>query len=547
MNSPTPQQSSLTPTAPINPMTTIIIDNLGDNLCRISNGNMNSGLVRYTTTTGLNPFGSPTDLSFMERATSIKGSIITDCIMAAKERVESGILYVYAIGHLGRLYKIQVNDPTTHNPDFNTPVLLATLSSQSPTFTMGGSIEFYAGYIFIGSDMGVTKIDYAGTNETFIGSTGTWAQNVPRPLRLFIGNLYCGNANNIAEITTGFTVTTYTKLSPAFPTDYQTRDIDVTADGVYLVMTTVRNLLTSILSTAPDTTQIGSIDSVAAYWNGTDSGATSFLTQPTFNQSAYHTFGTQEFLFGNDAISASLNTPQNKIVTLQNQQYPLPNSISSIGNMVLWMAPEYNGTKLIGALHIYGQFDNETDSRHIRLLSQNATLANADVLKVPCMLTASNFSYGGAHSSYASNQIGIGKVYFSTIEYDGTDTSYNFYSFNLFPTGTGTSLAGVFETLQELFGKKVVCKEIRFYLEPASSGMQFQSDLIGIDGNILSDSSALNVFTAGTTGTLVTGETLAWYNPNHQPSPAIGLRISNQGTVTPIFHKIELDVTPQGK
>lgn len=532
--------------AQIDPIQRIELTNFSGNLTRIPNGDINSGYARYDTSFGYNPFNKPTTLSFLDVPVSIKGSVITDLILDQKERVENGILYVYAIGSAARVYKIQVNDPSGHNPNYDTPVLLTTLTSQSPTFTMGGSIEFYSGFIFIGSDMGVTKLAFDGTGETFVGSTGSWAQAVPRPLNLFIGKLYAGNANNIAEIDSTLLVTTYTKISPAFPSDYQVRDLAFTADGTYLVMTTVRDTMNSILATTPDTTQAGSIDSSVAYWNGIDAGATSFISLPGYNMSSYETFSSFEYLFGNDAISATLGTPQQKLLTIENDQYPLPNALASVGNLLAWMAPEYDGSKLVATLQMYGQFDQSIAPAHYRLLQQAAALTGtSDVMKIPSMKTVSNFFYGGANSGYAANIISKGKLYYSTIEYNGSATSYNFYRFNLYPINSENALPGIYETLQQLFFKKVTPKEVRIYLEPVAAGMQFKIDLIGIDGEVMADSSGQNSFIVGTN--LDSGETLSWYNPAIAPTAAIGVRITNQGTVTPFIHKIELDVAPQGK
>src|ERR1041385_8187905 len=114
-----------------------VIDNFGGRLTRYNFGDMNSGIAKYIATFGNDPFRFPGQLSWQETAIQIDsaGTVITDLIMDGKERVESGIVYIYCIGHTGRLYKIQVNDPSTYNPDYDNPVLLATLTVNSPTFT----------------------------------------------------------------------------------------------------------------------------------------------------------------------------------------------------------------------------------------------------------------------------------------------------------------------------------------------------------------------------------------------------------------------------
>ena len=114
-------------------MPTLTINNFQGRLTRYLDGDINSGYAKYTTTFGNDPFTSPGNLTWFEQPTRIDSgeSVITDLIVAARPRLESGITYVYAIGHTGRLYKIQVNDPTTYNPNYDNPVLLATLTMRS--------------------------------------------------------------------------------------------------------------------------------------------------------------------------------------------------------------------------------------------------------------------------------------------------------------------------------------------------------------------------------------------------------------------------------
>ena len=166
-------------------MPTLTINNFQGRLTRYEKGDINSGFAKYSKTYGNDPFSDPGNLTWFEQPTRIDAaeSVITDLIMAARPRLESGITYVYAIGHTGRLYKIQVNDPTTYNPDYDNPVLLATLTAESPTFKYGASIQFYGSTekIFIGHDRGVTKINFNGTSETFVGTQASYTSSVPRP------------------------------------------------------------------------------------------------------------------------------------------------------------------------------------------------------------------------------------------------------------------------------------------------------------------------------------------------------------------------------
>lgn len=588
---------------------TKIITNFNGNLLRQPNGELVSGNSRYLTTNGVNPYTNPQVLSFMESARSIAGAVVTDLVMAAKPFLAAADLFVYAIGNSGRVYKIQVNNISTKNPDYDNPVLLATLliytlnslsgfnvgdnvtsssggvgviksvNSQytsitiqitsgtflsgntitdtttstthnitgvaSPTFHYTGTIEFYSGKIFIGHDAGLMELEFDGTGQAQVGSG--WTANCSRPMKQFIGNLYVGNQYNIAEINSSLVATTLNKLSPSVLGSQQIIDLDVTADGVYLVLT-AQGIVSNILdSVTPNVFYGYSEDSGLYYWNGSDDGITRFDSLPSCIANSYLTFGNLEYLLSSDILGASLSTPAQKILTLPFLTLPQPNAMSSNGNMVLFMAPEYIGGKQQAALHAYGQLDEEYPQSHYRNLLQPSTLANGDVVRIPSMCVVSNITYGGQTSGYTNNILMNGKIYFSTLEYDGSSTHYGFYAFNLFPTGSGTSINGaVYETQEELFTKKIVAKEIRIYLEPAVTGISFRIDLIGIDGNVLPDSSGLNTFTEGQP-TLMAGTTLAWYNPKMNGTPALGIRITNLGTVTPYIHKIEVDPVENGK
>ncbi len=516
-----------------------IINNFSANLTRYRNGDLNSGFARYDTTFGVNNFSQPGNLCFMESPISIGGSVVTDLIVAGKVRVESGITYVYAVGHLGRVYKIQVNDPTTHNPNYDTPVLLATLATNSPTFTMGGSLNFYGGKILIGHDVGVTSLTFNGVTEAFIGSAGTWVQSVPRPSALFNGNIYFGNGTNFAEVGSAFTVTTYTKISPALPTSMQVQDLDNTADGRYLVVTATEQAMTSILATTPNTNYIASGASLLAYWNGTDAGATSGTSIPSFSQTAYHTFEQKEFQFGYDLAGSIVSNPSQKLLSIVGGQSPMPNAVGSNGNLVGWMTPEFVNGFYNASLYLYGSLDLEVPTGFFRQLRMISSLSNGDILRVPMQILVSSFLFAPATGGYTAPFIGIGKSYFSTIEYNGSTTAYKLYSFSNVPVGLGSSLAGVYETQAELFSQKMAVKECRIYTEPAVANNQFQIDLIGSNGSVISGSTKSFTPSVGTD--------MVEFNPATAPSYAFGVRITNQGSVTPYIHKIELDIVPAGK
>lgn len=532
-------------------MPTLTIDNFAGRLTRQDNGSLNSGFVKLTTSNGYDPFGDPGSLQWFETPIQIDsaGSVITDMIVAGKVRVESGITYVYAIGHLARLYKIQVNDPATNNPDFDSPVLLATLTSQSPTFTRGGSMDFFGSTerIYIGHDKGVTRIDFAGTNETFVGTLSSYTATVPRPFRQFIGKLYFGNGSNIGEIDSTATVTSYVKLSPGFPDNTQVRDLDTSSDGNYFEIVVNRLPLGDITATTVNTTDIANVESYIFKWNGTDIGYTSFNSFPSFNLTANQNFGNYQYLFGYDLSGTVVFDSQKKILSTTLSQSPLPNAVSSAGNIIGWLSPEYSFASFSLKLSsfLYGPLDIEyLDNSWYRNMQMSATGSETDVIRAPFEIIVSSLNFGASNSGYTLNKIGSGKVYFSTLETSAAPTTkYKFYKFQLVPFGFGTSMAGVYETQTQLFSKKIVVKEVRIYGEPWVASNAFTIALIGSSGSPITNSS--KTFTAGSTLTI--GDDMSQYNPAHAPTYALGVRITNAGTVNHTIAKIEIDYEQAGK
>ncbi len=83
-------------------MLTKIIDNFNGVLTRNNYGDLNSGYVKLQTSFGYDPFVKPGQLSWCEAPVQIDPtySVLTDLIMDGKERVESGIVYLYCLQHL---------------------------------------------------------------------------------------------------------------------------------------------------------------------------------------------------------------------------------------------------------------------------------------------------------------------------------------------------------------------------------------------------------------------------------------------------------------
>jgi hypothetical protein len=529
-------------------MQTLSINNFAGGLTRHNDGEINSGLAKYSTTFGNDPFSNPGNLTWFETPTRVDsgGTVITDLIVAARPRLESGITYVYAIGHTGRLYKIQVNDPTTYNPNYDNAVLLATLTASSPTFKYGSSIQFYGATerIYIGHDVGVTRIDFNGTNETLVGSAVSYTTNVPRPSVNFGGVTYWGNGTNIVAIDSTATVTSYTRLSPAFPVGTQVRDMDVSPDGNYIQIVVSRLTQPDLTATTQDTSSLSSADSYFIYWNGIDNGYTSYNPYNSYSLNSNTSFGPFSYTYGYDLGGAAIYSGGQKIISLPESLSPNFAGVFSTGNLVGHASPENSGGYLKGTIMAYGNYDREISTNLYRFLRASASGTETDIIKMPLCAIVSNLFYGSSSAGYASNQIGSAKLYYSTLETSASPTvDYKLYKFTTVPTGLGNAIGGVYETQSQLFSKKIVPKEVRFYVDPLIANNSFQVDLIGSGGVVLSGST--KIFTVGTNVTA--GQDYVWYSPATAPTYALGIRITNLGTKNWIMSKAEIDFTDAGK
>lgn len=532
-----------------NPIKTLVIDNFLGSMTSFINGDINSGRSNIYESFGQDPFAKPGNLTWMEDAVQIdsEGDVITDLILAGKERVESGILYVYAIGHTGRLYKIQVNDPTTFNPDYDNPVLLATLTSGTPTFTRGAFIDFFGSTerIYISHDKGLTRIDFDGTNETAV--SGTWTQNVPKPLKQFIGKLYIGNGSNIAEMDSTATITSSTKLSPGFPDNTQVRDLDTSVDGNYLHIVVSRTALVDITTGTQDTSTASNTESYIFKWNGTDTGYTAYDTFPLVSLASSTLFGNYQYTFGYDLRGVAIYAPIERVIPSGlNSSYaeaPMPNAIISDGNAVLFAAPLYFEDHLEMSVGQFGGYDWEIGTGFWAPFGLVATGDETDIVRIPYFQSVSNLGLGISSNGYPDNVFSNAKIYFSTLETsDGPTTAYRFYKWSIVPTGTAIP-DGVYQTQTQLFSKKVQIKDVRVYGEPWVPDNEFTIDLIGSDGQPISGGST--TFTAGSN--LTVGDDFAWYTPQCSPTYAIGARVTNTGSANHVITKIEIDYAQGGK
>lgn len=540
-------------------MPTKIITNFSGRLTRDSIGDLNSGLAKYETTFAIDPFSNVGNLTWLQLPTQIGASVITDLIVAAQPRLENGVTYVYAIGSGGRFYKIQVNDPGTHNPAYNNAVLLTTLTINTPTFKYGSSIQFYGATekIYVGHDVGVTSVNFDGSGEAFVGTpyngdpTVSWTANVPRLSAQFLGVSYWGNGNNLAAIDSTATVSTYGQLSPAFPSSSYVKDLDVSPDGNYLQIVVTRTPPADMTVSTQDTSSLSPTSSYLFYWNGTDTGYTSYTTFNSYTLTSNTVFGDHSYIFGYDLSGAGIYTGSSKILTLPNSLSPSPEAVFSTSNMVGYAAPEQVSGVLKGSIYFYGKYDQELEPGLFRVARFAASGSQTDVVQIPVCLPVSNLFYGSSSSGYSGNKVGSSLLYFSTLETSASTTAYKFYVLPLDPDSASNLAAGVYETQQETYfslfrsiiSKKFAVKEVRVYGDPWTANNSFEIDLIGSAGTPMSNGS----YTFSTANsTLTIGQDFAKYNPAHAPTYSLGLRITNTSSSNNNINKVEVDYQEAG-
>lgn len=541
---------------------TLEITNFGGRLSRIKNGTLNSGYAKFSTSFGYDPFSKPGQLTWLETAVDITGGVVTDLILCAKPRVEGGITFIYAVGHTGRLYKIQPN--SNGNPNLDSVTLLTTISAGSPTFNFGASMDFFIGQdtvqkIWVSTDKGMNYMNFDGTGENNLSNSAYVTQNVFHPIIQFQGKMYYGNQNNLGCIdSTGTNVAPivnshYEVLSPGLSTETYITDLDVSPDGNYMYITSSQTPNENIMTVLDDVQAAATSTGVVYKWNGTDTGITAFTTVPSNQLTAMQTFLTTNSFFSNDTFGASLNDGTNKILTLSNNKSPFTNATLANGNFLSWISPELNGagTGIVGGMYYYGHLDEVSPKGLWRVLRYTSGLSAGFIYQTPFNLLINNKYTTVNNGITAVSPSAYGKHYISMYEinsgHSGTDV-FSFRRFLMTPAGTGTPQLGVYETQNQLFAKRISTAEIRLYVEPAVAGNGFQMDVIGSDGNLVPNGTFTYSYSAGTDITLLQGaiERIN-FNTNMKNLYSFAIRITNTGTTNMVINKIEVDWQYSGK
>jgi len=534
-------------------MPTLVINNLGGPLTRRDTGDINSGMAKYDSSWGYDPFSEPGKLTWLELPTSIlSGELVT----TGKVRDESGLVRVYSTDTSNNLYQIRVND--VNDPDVDTPSIISGLFGDN--YARGGGMAFYSstigtGKIFLGGDNLVQKVNFDGSSPSIIASGLSAA---PRPFAEFLGKVYFGAGENIGEIDSTEAVTTITKLSPGLPSGFFARDLDVTPDGNYLqiVASQVDPANSGGLTTGSEAATAANIKSFKFYWNGVDDAITASDSFTGNVLSAGAPFSNKDYTLGYDRSGTGIFVGTEKKVSLPNTWNPQTNAVFSTGNLVGFGAVEFvpDDTASRGAIYYYGKCDEETPNGLFRLLRHNAVTRD-DVAAMPMCIKVSDALFGHNYLSFTDNRAMSGKVYFATNEVDDANSSQNtqnVYKFFDTFTGVGSIVAGVYETQTQLFSKKQAIKEVRVYTEPLVDGNDFVVDLIGSGGSVMGNGSQR--FAVGSVatsdGSIATGTDMVHFNPGMIPTYALGIRLTNSSTTGVVNWrglKVEVDHEPAGK
>lgn len=535
---------------------TIAITNFTGRLTRIINGDLNSGFSKFESSFGYDPFSKPMNLTWLYQPDDIKDVVVTDAIFATKTISPSpGEEYVYGIGSSSKLYRIDPTNSGTGNIPLNDiPSVIAAIGSISGTFHYGADLDYYNGNLHITSDNAITRVALSGANITSVfGSGSSVTSSIYHPLVQFLGSLYFGNNNNIGEINSAGIITTGSKLSPALPGGMVVRDLDVTPDGAYMIITASYVYPDRM----DDPTSGGRVQAYAAeaykfLWNGTDTGVTAYEALPSFPATSLSTFLNRQFTFNQDTFGVALYEGPLKLVTLPNNLSPMPNAAAPNGTFLTWVSPEGTGAVSFSntaysatytSLYYYGQLDAETPAGLWRMFRQAPTASN-HTYRTPVNQMVNSFSLNRNLVS------GWGKHYISVWEYNSgaSSSTYHFYRFTLPPTANTSPILGVYETQTQLFSKKMSVSQIRVYTEPTAANNGFQLDFIGSDGNVIANGTFTYSFAAGSDITSLQGSLdRINFNPTMNASYAIGIRITNTGTSNMTVKKIELDISEEGK
>lgn len=551
---------------------TITISNFGGRLTRIINGDLISGFAKFTTSFGYDPFSKPMNLTWLETPTSIAG--ISDVIFATANRLEA-LPIVYAVGNSGKAYRIQ--PMAVGNPNLDSVIGIGSVTSGDSTYNYGAAIQFFGTpeKMYVGGDKRINSVpissilDGTFSGDAPVGTVGNYVQNTTRPLALFGPKLLFGNGPTFGAVGTTGTVTSsiigmsvgssgavqdlYSEINPPLPPELSVKDLDIAPDFSYMYLTASESKAENLITITNDRDVGFSSSSNISKWNGTDAGITAGVSMPGAASNALQTYFQNNIIFSNDSFGTTIGTESRKELMLPNNKAPFRSATGVNGNYVYWGSTEVVGGSVLGSLYYFGSLDQENPSGLYRLMRLNTNLAAGYVYQIGCVSLVGN-QYNTVNNALTSiASFGYGKHYISTFEINPSNTTPSgttskLYRFLLTSSGTGTPQLGVYETQTQLFSKRMDVKQIRVYTEPTKAGNGFKVDMIGSDGAVMTNGTFNYTFVAGSDDTKLQGSLeRVNFNPTASSGYALGIRLTNTGTVNMTIKKVEIDYEEQGK
>lgn len=529
---------------------TFEITNFSGALTREINGPLNSGMAKFATSWGYDPFSQPGNLTWNYQPTDLQGtgaaSTISGAIVAGVYDFSNNFVF---LSDSAKLYSILPTGASDNSP---TGDLVQLVGSVGGTYIYGG--DLLSGIAPISnsqsvlgtSDSQVWKITTLGSSYSVLGTIPADATSrFTHPLVQFLGKVYMGVANNLWEIN-NFAVTNTAVLTPPLPRNLVITDLDLTPEGDYMVITA------TLTGTMPLNRSTGTKrpnnagESYLFYWNGVDAGTTAVKTLPAWPTSAYLNFLDKQYVTQQDAFGMALYQGNTKLLTLPNNVFPSSNALISNGNFLTWTSAETSGTSQASStwtsLYYYGQLDQTTPQGLYRMLRVLPTTG----------ASYSSAYHGMINDFYMQGSIvaGYGKHYFTTQEIasDGTSAATHFYRFVLAPGVSAPPVLGIYETQTQLFSKRISVSQVRVYCDPTVSGNGFRLDLIGSDGTPIPNGTF--TYTFGDISDPQSGSQSIQrinFQGDIKSQYSLGVRITNTGSTNMVIRKVEVDTSEEGK
>lgn len=524
-------------------------------------GNINSGLAFFDTSWGYNPFFNPGSLTWF-KSPGVSG-VNNGLSLSSATRVEAGVVASYTITSTGHLFRLQGEGSSGSD--------LRTLTDNGETYTYGADIMFFGlNTLMVSHDKGVTKV--------IIDASGNYVSNAPlgawdathftqittrRSMALFLGKLYITNsdpsvtyANNIAEVDSTLTIN-YARLTPSLPSGSFIRDIDVSSDLTYLLISS-SYIPSELLAPVNDGANAGAGGSTLSQWNGIDAGVTTGNSLPSFGITALEGSNGKDTMFMYDPFGAALYEGGTKKLTLRNQKSPMAGATATAGNFVTWVSPDFywnddtQAGAIYGSLYYYGRLDADSPLGLWRMFRISSAIGGV-IYSMPYNKFSAN-RYVSVNSGATIQVDTNGTHLFSYIDYSGSggstvnNNSYFYISPpDDSPGGWSGAVLGVYQTQVQMFSKRQTVKQVRVYCNPTTTSNGFNLDLIGPDNKKISNGSFSYTYAAGSDLTTLKGPlSRIEFNPATLNTYGVGLRITNTGSANMTIDKIEVDIAPSG-